>query len=392
MFRTLFTSDWHHGCCTHSSVDPVTNVPTRVLDFERSISFVFASADSMGVSRVVNMGDLHHTSSPISTWVARLIALHKQYLNLQRRGEVRWDYHGYDGNHDWAGRAGRKSATAPLVEAFAGDALFFDRFHWYDKVVLVQEWAPGVRALVIPHGSPPVDVEFSDDDKTNIVLCHTTLPGAVSGVEETLLADKIRDLGTITGRVDAYFSGHIHKPQTFRMTTEDGPGALVVYPGSIERIDFGERGEQKGFVVVDLHELREKGEAAIHRVEIPTRPMIQIHHVLGSEDKPWEGRDLKGYLVKVVVSGHERDLGSFNAGEVRKKLLEAGADYVAGFSMEIERERVVKDSGMTERLTSEAALDRYVERNVPVTTEEERRFRDAVLANGRRILLEASRA
>lgn len=385
MFRVLFTGDWHLGCTVHSSVDRDTNVPTRVTDFEHAAESLLMAATVLKLDRVVNMGDLYHVNSPISTWIARSITLHKRHINLKSR----WDYHAFDGNHDFAGRAGRRSATGPLVEAFKDEASFV----WYAAPRLVEEWAPGVRALVIPHGSPPVDVEFPDDEKTNLVLCHTTVEGAVSGAEETLLADKVRALGSIQGRVDAYFSGHIHKPQMFRYQGEWEAPALVVYPGSIERIDFGERDEQKSAVIVDLHELREKGEGAIQRYRLDSRPMIQAEFWLGQDVETWLG-DVSRFqdaIVKVVVRGHERDSGGFSPVEIRRRILEAGANYVSGFSMDIERERVVKDSGMTERLTPDAAFSRYVERSIVGEGHEEQRFRAEVLQHGARILQEASR-
>jgi hypothetical protein len=93
--------------------------------------------------------------------------------------------------------------------------------------------------------------------------------------------------------------------------------------------------------------------------------MVQLEYLLDDPDGIGY-RDLapgavQDALVKVVVKGKEANLGRFNAATVRKDLLDAGANYVAGFSMEIERGRVVKDAKMTERLTADAALARIEE-------------------------------
>ena len=47
----------------------------------------------------------------------------------------------------------------------------------------------------------------------------------------------------------------------------------IIYSGSIERVDFGERKEEKGFVDVTIHA---KEETTYEFVKTPTRPFIQI--------------------------------------------------------------------------------------------------------------------
>src|SRR5690606_14896088 len=63
--------------------------------------------------------------------------------------------------------------------------------------------------------------------------------------------------------------GHLHRHQNLN---ETGYPA-VVYSGSIERIDFGERKEEKGFCIVSIPE---KNKATYEFITIPTRPFIQI--------------------------------------------------------------------------------------------------------------------
>ena len=46
--------------------------------------------------------------------------------------------------------------------------------------------------------------------------------------------------------------GHIHKPQD----VNEGNQPPVIYPGSIERVDFGEAKEERFFIIADI----EKGK------------------------------------------------------------------------------------------------------------------------------------
>ena len=63
--------------------------------------------------------------------------------------------------------------------------------------------------------------------------------------------------------------GHLHRHQN--LNEHDYPP--VVYSGSIERIDFGERKEDKGFCLVTIHE---KQYATYEFIKTPARPFIQI--------------------------------------------------------------------------------------------------------------------
>ena len=81
--------------------------------------------------------------------------------------------------------------------------------------------------------------------------------------------------------------GHLHRYQN--VNPKGYPA--VVYSGSIERIDFGERKEEKGFCLVTIHE---KNNSSHEFITIPTRPMIQIEVDLAGVS------DQTGALIKEI--------------------------------------------------------------------------------------------
>jgi exonuclease SbcD len=94
--------------------------------------------------------------------------------------------------------------------------------------------------------------------------------------------------------------GHLHRHQNLN---ESGYPA-VVYSGSIERIDFGERKEEKGFCLVSIPE---KGKATYEFIPVATRPFIQIDVTLKSgtpqTDQIIEAikkYDLRDAIVKII--------------------------------------------------------------------------------------------
>jgi exonuclease SbcD len=72
--------------------------------------------------------------------------------------------------------------------------------------------------------------------------------------------------------------GHIHKPQD----VNEGFQPPVIYPGSIERVDFGEAKEDRFFVIADI----EKGkDTQVNWVELTgARKFIDRRTVLGSNE------------------------------------------------------------------------------------------------------------
>ena len=64
--------------------------------------------------------------------------------------------------------------------------------------------------------------------------------------------------------------GHIHRHQNLTHEREGAPP--VVYSGSLERIDFGEEGEAKGFCWVELR----RGRADWRFVPVAARKLLTI--------------------------------------------------------------------------------------------------------------------
>lgn len=370
--KELFYGDPHHGQTVHSAIDRSTNVPSRILDVERAVEQVWAVADKHGCERIWCLGDLFHVNNPPSTWVARTIRLYRSLLHSFPK--IQWCL--FDGNHDFNAKPGRENATAGLVEALKHEP----NFRFFPTYGCMHD---GDRVYhVVPHGARLPDGAASDTSVKHILLCHTTFEGAVNGVEETLLADASRSVGNVEG-FHWIFSGHIHKGQDLTYM-----GQPVHYPGSPERIDFAERAEGKSATVVEW----KSDHLRMGRALINTRPMVQ--HAIVVDDKwtveaePWP--DVSGALVKIVVSVQEKHLGRFDHKAVRDLLYGAGAHYVAGCSMQIDRERKVRDAQMTESLSTAEALRRYARANLPTKTREDRQFVEDVIARGEEILLEAT--
>ena len=94
-------------------------------------------------------------------------------------------------------------------------------------------------------------LEEVDPSLPVVLTAHASVEGAVYGSERTVMlgsdwlvpASLVRD-----PRLDYVALGHIHKPQDLNQ----GAHPPVIYPGSIERVDFGEASDPRYFVIADV--------------------------------------------------------------------------------------------------------------------------------------------
>ena len=152
--------------------------------------------------------------------------------------------------------------------------------------------------------------------------------------------------------------GHIHKHQVM------GNMPPVVYCGSIDRVDFNEEEDKKGFVMVELS----RGDADYEFVELPTRPFKTIY-VDATEGEPFqlveealESLHIEDAIVKLKVKIRSTQIADLREGDVYK-LLRSKAFYVAGVEKDIVSDKShLRHPGITERMDIEEAVAEYIDK------------------------------
>jgi exonuclease SbcD len=123
-------------------------------------------------------------------------------------------------------------------------------------------------------------------------------------------------------RLDYVAMGHIHKPQD----VNHGNHPPVIYPGSIERVDFSEAKDDKFFIIAEVT----RGATKVDWKKIEgTRPFIERRAVLQSGEnvtgflKSQLPENMSGAVVKLVVE-YPRELDTLiDESALRKYAVEA---------------------------------------------------------------------
>jgi exonuclease SbcD len=152
--------------------------------------------------------------------------------------------------------------------------------------------------------------------------------------------------------------GHIHRWQDLNK----GQQPPVVYSGSIERIDFGERSEDKGFCLVDL----QKGNTEVRHIAVPSRPFVEIAvDATDAGDAPTEkilaalaAQPLKNAVVKLSYKIKSEQEPALRLSEIRAAL-SAAFLIVALHKETVSDTDAVRSKVLTESLNPLQALATY---------------------------------
>ena len=317
MIRFVHTADIHFGMENYGKIDAKTGIHTRLLDFTKALNFCIDVAIDRQVDFFLFAGDAYKTHHPSQT---------QQKLLLQcflRLYQARIPVIMVVGNHDNPLSFGKANALDIFGE------LPFDGFHVIAKptsFTLETKNGP-VQIVGIPwptrntiaitnkhlHKTAYEITEYISKAVTHIIVDYaqkldpkipavltghlTVSSGIFSGSEKRAIygTDPVFLPSQLAIKPFDYVAlGHLHRHQNLN---QKGYPPLV-YAGSIERIDFGERKEDKGFCLVTI---AEKNKVTYEFIKTPTRPFIQIEAKLSPG--PGQTKQLIAELNKHNITG-----------------------------------------------------------------------------------------
>ena len=298
MLKIAHLADTHIGMENYGRINPETGLNQRLHDFLNSLDQAIDGAIEAGVDLVVFAGDIYKTRDPTPTHQREFA---RRVHKLTSRG-IKVVL--VAGNHDIPMSAGRatsvdifralevpsvtvaRTLSTHVLETKAGPVQVV-AFPWAVRsLVLAQPEfknhtiAELNQAMIdLTRDKLRLEAEALDPDLPAIVVGHAHLFGAKIGAERLLTMghDPMYDVQTFDlPGVDFVALGHIHKHQALQYASPP-----VVYAGSIDRVDFGEQDEGKGWVYV---EIPSKGKAEWDFRTVNARPFLTIEVVVESEN------------------------------------------------------------------------------------------------------------
>jgi len=278
--------------------DPTTGLPMRVMDFLKSLDTIVNTAIEEQVDLVIFAGDTYRDRSPAPTfqreWGQRMMTLARNKIPVLL----------VTGNHDIS----PSHLRAHALQEF--ETLDPDYIHVVSKNSLLRPedlnnvpvqviaipWLTRHAISAIMQGTDAdtadanlelnaklnrwVDLAISmlDPNLPTILTAHASISGATFGNEQNIKIGKdlLLSPGLVKRKeIDYVALGHIHRHQDLN----EGHHPPVVYAGSIERVDFGEINEDKGFVIAEVS----KGHCTYSFRKLDVRKFIDLTLTLDNE-------------------------------------------------------------------------------------------------------------
>lgn len=392
MIKLLHLADLHIGVENYGRVDPATGLHTRLADYLARLDEAIDVGLAEGVDAVLIAGDIYKSRTPNPTHqrefarrIRRLRAAELPVLILT-------------GNHDVSPAAGRAHAVEIFDTLELEGVVVADR----PRTHILETRAGPLQVIALPwvtrHNlltkedlrlSTILEVETMlvdridrfltgaarelDPDMPAVLTVHGTIAGATLGSEQSIMLGRDlvlpKSVVSMPG-IDYVALGHIHKHQVL---SEHPP---VIYPGSIERIDFGEEREDKGCVLVEL----EKGRTTWRFHKLAARQFVTIAVDVRDVPDPQARvaaaiakRSLAGAVVRLKIDAKPEQAGQIRSDELRQQLEEAGVFFVAAVAIDVERvarTRLPQGGDLLEGLTPRKALELYLRAKTPPLSDE----------------------
>lgn len=312
--KFFHTADIHFGVENYGKTDPATGIHSRLLDFKKSFEFAVDLAIEQKIDFFLLCGDAYKTAHPTPTQQKFLVQL------LLRLQQANIPVIIIVGNHDHPLSFGKANALDVFSDLPLEGLHVFSKpesrtintksgpvqivgIPWPTKNNLVTHEEHRFKtaqeiSVYISEKVGQIIAQFAselDPAVPAVLASHLTVSsGIFSGSEKCAIMgnDPIFLPSQLAIKPFDYVAlGHLHRHQNLNV----GGYPAVVYSGSIERVDFGERKEDKGFCSVEITINGSEKNCNFEFIKTPMRPMLQIEIILDPE------KDQTEQIIKAIT-------------------------------------------------------------------------------------------
>ena len=345
MIKILHLSDIHMGSSfSHGRLNPETGLNTRLEDFVNTLSRCIDRALAEPVDLVLFGGDAFPDATPAPFVQEAFARQFRRLVDAQIPTVL------LVGNHDQHSQ-GQGGASLCIYRTLGVPGFVVgDRFQTHNiqtsngpVQVITLPWLTRSTLLTRPEteGLSLADVNMLlierlrvamegeirrlNPEVPTILLGHLMIDNAAYGAERFLAVGKgfTLPLSLLTRPCFDYVAlGHVHRHQNLNKSN-DPP---IIYPGSIERVDFSEEKEDKGFVMIQL----ERGNAQWEFCPLPVRTFRTIQvDVSGVADpqaallKAIQKQNIQDAVVRLIYKLRSEQLDQIETASLHRALSDA---------------------------------------------------------------------
>lgn len=412
--RVIHFADLHLGMENYGRIDSKTGLSQRVIDFLKSLNFLVDTAIEQDVALVVFSGDAFRNQKPSPTLQRELA---RAVRRLTRAGIKVFLL---VGNHDLP-NLDKQAHSMAVYDVLEIDGVYVARTA---ELFLIETKHGPLQIAALPHFSrsklvatlKEQDEQYKNKTLTElnelmmqtverfivdlaskvdtslpaILTAHLSVSSAAVGNEgrSILMGNEMTVLPSALQRpeFDYIALGHIHKFQDL----SNGAYPHLIYSGSIDRVDFGEEKEAKGFCLVNLV----RGTTTYEFIKTPARRFITIDAECISDDPTAEVCALckKAALKESVVRVRVKVPAQLKEQVKKDEIMQALSDayFVAYITVETVGEQVrTRNPHLTEAQTPIGALAEFVKTRDDLVTR-----KDELMAYGQKLIdeLQAKRS
>ena len=384
--KLLHFADLHIGVENYGRPDPDTGLSTRLLDFLATFDELVDFAIDTPVDAVLFAGDAYKSRDPSQThqreFASRIARLANQGIPVLL----------VVGNHDLSTIPGRATTveifpTLGIEKVFVADRIATTllptragplqvvSLPWVRRSAFLAR--DETRNLTLDHITRLLEerltsllgLEFQrlDPSIPAVLVGHVTARGASVGSERSMMLgrDHTLNISDLANPLLDYVAlGHIHKHQTLSENPK------VAYAGSLQRVDFSEEDEPKGFCVIDIDPDRPQGTRLVgfHHHPVQARPFLTIDvQVRPHDEEPTDrvlraiaGKYIDGTIVRLRIEIPEELESRLQESPIRDAL--ANAHYIAAIQRNVVRPQRTRLSPEASRgLAPQEALRLYLD-------------------------------
>ena len=380
--RILHFADLHLGVENYNAgINPETGLSTRLHDFLNTLDEVVEYALNNEVDLVLFCGDAYKSREPSQTHQREFA---RRIWRLSSNGVAVLLL---TGNHDLPNAIGRATTveifkTLSIPNVIVANTLGTHKIDTRNGTIQIVALPWARRSALLSRESTKnlsseevneklestltelleQEIAGLDPKLPAILAAHITVANAKYGSERSMIMGndyRLLQSNVANSKFDYIALGHIPTKQVL------GDNPPVVYSGSLQRIDFSEEDDEKGFFIVDIGRNRKTN---FEFVPVKARRFVTIKVEISEQEADPTGAVLKAIsrydvadaIVRVQISMSERITKDIDNSAIRKAL--QVAYQVATISHDISRERRPRLSGLSpEGLQPLDALKAYYE-------------------------------